>query len=316
MISVIIPTRNRAQLLKKTLWSITKQTLPNNDFEVLVIDNGSTDDTFDIVTEYYSLLKNLKYFYEPAPGLHSGRHRGLKESSGEILTFADDDIDAFPTWLEGIQTSFLNKKIALVGGKNIPQYESHPPDWLEELWLSVKEGKYMPDLSLLDFGEEVKEVEPYFIFGCNFSVRKDVLNQIKGFHPDGMPQTLIRFRGDGETHVAEQVKKLGYASLYHPKASIYHLVPSSRMSVEYLEKRAFNEGISGSYADTRREFLEKKKVGLITKIKRRVKIFFSVGLKRKLKQSYMKGYLFHQKELQRDKHLIEWVLKDSYLNHV
>jgi glucosyl-dolichyl phosphate glucuronosyltransferase len=316
MISVIIPTHNRAQLLKKTLWSITKQTLPDDGFEVLVIDNGSTDDTFHIVTEYYSLLKNLKYFYEPTPGLHSGRHRGLKESLGEILTFADDDIDAFPTWLESIHTSFLNKKIALVGGKNIPQYESHPPGWLEELWVFVKEGKYMPDLSLLDFGEEVKEVNPYFIFGCNFSIRKDVLIQIKGFHPDGMPQTLIRFRGDGETYVAEQVKKLGYSSLYHPKASIYHLVPSSRMSVEYLERRAFNEGISGSYREARREFLEKKKIRLITKIKRWIIIFFLVGLKRKLKHSYRKGYLFHQKELKRDKHLMEWVLKDSYLNHV
>src|SRR5215216_4801701 len=102
MISVIIPTYNRATLLRKALQSIVKQTLSKKEFEVIVIDNNSTDNTAEVVSQYAYNWNNLKYFHESSAGLHAARHRGLKESAGEILVFADDDIEALPSWLEGI----------------------------------------------------------------------------------------------------------------------------------------------------------------------------------------------------------------------
>src|SRR5688572_28322760 len=101
MISVIIPTLNRSGLLQSTLSSLTKQTLPSNHFEILVIDNGSTDKTQDVVSGFRSSFRHVSYILESNPGLHVGRHRGLRESHGEILAFADDDIEALPTWLKG-----------------------------------------------------------------------------------------------------------------------------------------------------------------------------------------------------------------------
>jgi len=317
MISVIIPTLNRSDLLFTTLRSITKQSLPIDDFEILVIDNGSKDDTQKVVSNFQSSFRQLKYVQETNPGLHSGRHRGLAESKGDILVFADDDIEALPTWLEGIQESFENNDTGLVGGKNIPNYESQPPQWVDELWETYEEGRYITYFSLLDFGDAVKEINPHFVFGCNFAIRKNLLLQIKGFHPDGMPQSLIKFRGDGETHVATQVQELGFRTIYNPKASIKHWVPSSRMNMEYIQKRAFSEGITQSFIDTRKKKILERQVfppSLFAKyIKEKISGFFLSDVRKQIRSSFRDGYNFHQSELKKDKDLLQWVLKDNYL---
>ena len=133
-LSVIIPTMNRANVLERALQSIVKQSLSNQAYEVIVVDNGSTDDTKAIVNNFDEHIENLVYIYDENPGLHVGRHRGLLAAKADILVYADDDIEALPTWLEGILESFENQSVVLVGGKNIPNFESTPPDWILEMW--------------------------------------------------------------------------------------------------------------------------------------------------------------------------------------
>jgi glucosyl-dolichyl phosphate glucuronosyltransferase len=318
MISVIIPTHNRAGLLGITLTSLTRQTVSCQDFEVIVVDNGSTDNTKEVVNSFCSsLLPNLRYVQEPIPGLHAGRHCGLRESKGSVLTFADDDIEAYPTWLEGIRESFSDEQVALVGGKCEPHYESQLPEWIENLWINVEEGRYLVYFSLLDFGNTTKAIEPYYVFGCNFSIRKDVLLKVKGFHPDGMPQDLLKYRGDGETFVAEQVQKLGLKTIYNPKASVKHWVPSSRMNINYLKKRAFAEGITQSYRDTRKQMLDgtksKRVHGIIKRITNQIRMLRLNNVKQEIEKSFNEGYKFHQSQLKVDKDLLSWVVKDNYL---
>jgi len=89
-------------------------------------------------------------------------------------------------------------------------------------------------LSILDLGDTIKTINPYHVFGCNFSIRKKILLEAGGFHPDAMPQELIRFRGDGESHVSRYILVHGYKTLYHPKASVYHLVTHNRMTEDYF----------------------------------------------------------------------------------
>lgn len=317
MISVIIPTLNRAALLEKTLVSLTQQTIRETDFEVLVIDNGSTDSTADVVTKFSSHL-NIKCFLEKNPGLHEGRHRGVRESSGEILVYADDDIKALPSWIEGIAESFKEPKVGLVGGKNIPDYESPPPDWLDKFWVATGEGKHITYFSLLDFGDTTRLIDPHYVFGCNFSIRKSIVLDAKGFHPDGMPESLIKFRGDGETHVARHVTKMGFQTVYNPKVSVKHWVPSSRMNMAYLNKRSFSEGITQSYVDTRAKYLstdapERAKETTLSRLKEKVKSYLLDDSKKQIKQSFLAGYNFHQQELIKDKDLLPWVLRDTYM---
>ena len=338
-LSVIIPTRNRGKELSIALGSLAKQTLSPDEFEVIVVDNGSTDNTRDVVRSYQGEIKNLRCFYDNVPGLHVGRNRGLKEAMADILVYADDDIEAFPVWLEGIKESFaLDKNIGLVGGKNLPAFETEPPEWLLKMWnKNTKVGKILGYLSLIDLGEEIKEINPFFVFGCNFAIKKQVLIEAGGFHPDGMPQKLIKYRGDGESYISSCILEKGYMTLYNPKASVYHFVPEKRMTLEYFCIRAFNEGISSSYVQIRKNHIKtpvkKRNINnesIITIAKTvKGKLLFIINLinvklnkfkkdifyeiHNEINKAYKAGYRYHQNEVKNDPKLLEWVLLENYL---
>jgi glycosyltransferase involved in cell wall biosynthesis len=321
MLSVIIPTRNRADSLQLTLQSLLSQTLPRNLFEVLVIDNGSTDKTKNVVQSFQQKLGNVQYFFEPSPGLHVGRHLGMKNARSEILVYADDDVEAFPTWLEAIVESFQDQDVALVGGKNLPKFEAEPPNWILKMWEKDQNGdRSLWYLSIIDLGDETKKINPYFVFGCNFSIRKSILLKAGGFHPDSMPQELIKYRGDGESHVSHYILEHGYKTIYHPKASVYHLVPASRMTEEYFCQRAYNQGISDSFTNMRQEKIVKNYLQFDWKLPlRKIKqiLVLNKDQKRRLRiqVAYRKGYKSHQKQVKNDDKIQEWVLRDNYLGN-
>src|SRR5512139_2803936 len=105
-LTVVIPTRNRSALLDRALASLVCQTLPQDHFEVIVVDNGSTDSTRSVCDAFAPRFVSFRYQYDARPGLHIGRNLGLKHARGEILVYGDDDIAAFPAWLEGIYEAF------------------------------------------------------------------------------------------------------------------------------------------------------------------------------------------------------------------
>ncbi len=324
MISVIIPTRNRAELLEFALESFTQQALSIDAFEVLVIDNGSSDITAQVVQHYGQRLTNLRYFFEPEPGLHVGRHKGMLQAKGEILVFADDDIEALPTWLESIQEAFASPDVAMVGGNNLPMFLESPPSWLKNMWerSTHKDGLALPALSILKIHGGVRPFSPYMVWGCNFSIRKDVLLAAGGFHPDGMPKELIRFRGDGETHVSRFVFESGMKCLYHPGATVYHKVTPERMTLAYFQQRGFNQGVSDSYTALRKQNTDGH-------VRSRSLVFRALRwswltlqwlrpngawrAQQALTVGYIEGFAFHQEAYRNDVNVRNWVHKPNYL---
>ncbi len=318
IISVIIPTRNRAALLDKALQSILDQTCEPDCFEVIVIDNGSTDNTKQIAEKYAAKIKNFNYQYNSQPGLHVGRHTGLEAAKGSILVYADDDIRAMPTWLDGITESFSDANVALVGGNNYPDYESNPPQWVEALWTKTPWGKANSHFSILDFGNNITEISPLYVWGCNFSIRKSVLLEFGGFHPDGMPEELLRFRGDGETAVSQAILANGYRTIFNPHASIYHFVPQSRMTFEYLFKRSYAQGISDSYTAIRTGMAN----SIMKKYKLQIRYIYTqlrVLFRRErtylkyISKGYYRGYFYHQRQAHMDPELRNWILQKTYI---
>jgi glucosyl-dolichyl phosphate glucuronosyltransferase len=315
-ISVIIPTRNRAVFLERTLESLCEQGYPLENFEVRVIDNDSTDQTPEVCEQFKTKLPNLIYHHNPVLGLHAGRHVGLCAAKGAIAVFADDDIRAFPSWLEAISKSFQDPTIALVGGKCLPEYECPPPDWLMSLWKSSKQGRWLGCFSVIDLGNDICEISPRFVYGCNYAIRKEVAVDLAGFHPDGMPKELIRYRGDGETALSMKILRNGYRTLYDPDASIHHLVPRDRLTKEYVKWRAYIQGISDSYTRIRSAGGIKTRHIAAALAKNRIKMLTRLrsSLKVELLDSYWKGYSYHQKEVKHDKKLLAWVLRENYLD--
>jgi GT2 family glycosyltransferase len=238
----------------------------------------------------------------------------LRAAKGDILVFADDDIRALPTWLEGIAEAFENKNVMLVGGKCLPLFNGQPPLWLDQLWQKQNSaGRILPVLSLLDLGDSIKEISPNYVFGCNFSIRRHILLEAGGFHPDAMPPELIRYRGDGETHVSQFVRKKGYQALYHPKASVYHSVSNDRMTEHYFCKRSYAQGISDSYTQLRNGGFKYHWMTLALKSIKHLPAFYSDRRGAQVFSAYIKGYYFHRREVRKDPELKEWVHRKKYL---
>jgi glycosyltransferase involved in cell wall biosynthesis len=322
-ISIIIPTLNRANLLKETLDSIMTQSFPSNRFEVIVIDNGSTDNTKQVVNAFQEKIINLKYIYDDRPGLHIGRNLGALVARAEILVFADDDIEAFPDWLSTIFDCFVDEEVGLVGGNDLPKFEIDPPLWIDKMWRapSHKALNIIEYLSLLNLGEVAKEINPHLVFGCNFSIRKKIVFEAKGFHPDGMPSHLIRFRGDGESYISEYILSKNYKTIFHPAASVFHKVTKNRMTLEYFKGVAFRAGVSNSYTAIRKNLKGIKfSNSLLKRILKKLFVFLQFThkdyelkkIELELNNSFERGYLFHQEEVLKDLTLKSWILQSDY----
>jgi glucosyl-dolichyl phosphate glucuronosyltransferase len=332
MISVIIPTRNRAELLQRALSSIESLKLPKCSFEIIVVDNGSEDRTSDVCRFYKNKILQLRYIYEPQIGLHKCRNLALEKAKGDIFCYIDDDSFVDKEWLRGVEDSFKDQSVVLAGGPCLPEYEKPPPNWINKIWNHNEYGSFIGHFSLIDFGTEKKWIPPNFIYGCNFCIRKQILLEIGGFHPDGMPKELIRFRGDGETFVTQKITDMGHKAFYNPEIKIKHYVSKSRLSFEYLKWRSYIQGISSSYAAVRKKngldcFTKKNITFFIIKILYKIrnkfkKILFKKcetldlekdDLNKQLKESYIQGFNYHQQKVKQDVKLEEWVLRENYM---
>lgn len=243
MVSVIIPTYHRSAYLHDALMSVQRQNYPTDNYEVIVVDNHPTGENKRTVqqVERQDELK-IRYIEEPVPGLHHARHAGAHVAHGEYLAYIDDDVITPPGWLYALVRPFTDSHIGMVGGKVLPQWEASPPPWL---------GQFPPAyLSLLDYGAERQY--GYAIHGCNLAIRRTVLYEVGGFHPDAFGNRAdIWLRGDGEDGLQNKVMAAGYEILYEPDASVSHRIPAARLQVDYFYWRAFIQGISNSYSRIR-----------------------------------------------------------------
>lgn len=324
MLSVIIPTRNRADYLAQSLASLTRQTLPATEFEVLVVDNGSTDHTPQVVSDFASRFSSLKRLYEPEPGLHTGRHAGMKAASSDIIVYGEDDIEVFPTWLAAISEPFVDPQTVMAGGNILPMYLAEPPAWIRKMWerRDAEGRRSIPALSVMELPVAKGFVSPHSVWGGNLAIRKAVLMEAGGFHPDGMPKDKIQFRGDGEIHVSRYVAASGYKCAFHADASVYHKVIPERMTFTYFRQRGFNEGVTRSYAVLRsgNRYMGAGTSSLPKRIVARgLQEFRNLTAdedvkeaQRQLKLGYREGYAFHQKAYLEDPAVREWVHKPYY----
>jgi glycosyltransferase involved in cell wall biosynthesis len=330
--SVIIPTLNRCELLKKTIISLVNQVFDCTKFEIIIIDNGSTDATKSVVNELINKYPHyiIRYIYDNIPGLLTGRHRGAKEAKSDILVFVDDDIEATPGWLQVICEAFKNPDVHLVGGKCLPIYDVPPPEWEKYLWSHNNDLKMCGCYSLIDQGDMQKDTHPNYIFGLNFSIRKQTLFDLGGFHPDCVPKRLQKYQGDGETGLTMKFAKKNLRAVYEPEALVYHHVTQERLTMEYLENRMYFQGVCNSYSLVRNKGkLMIAYISLKEKVKRRIKAFLMCSndgsshvftsevheLRERMRIAYQNGFDFHQSEIKKDPGLIGWIKKENYFDY-
>lgn len=246
--SVIIPTYgHRPDYLRNAQLSVQDQSLPADDYEILVVDNSPGDSAFSIVEE---VNRNgghvVRYIRTPVVGLHHARHTGAREATGEILVYIDDDVVVHREWLAALLQPFEDPQVACDGGKILPLWEAQPPEWYSQF-----NPQY---LSLLDLGGETRKLRwPACVWGCNMAVRREVLHRLGGFNPDALgDRKLIWLRGDGECGLQEKIYDAGLCVVYVPGAWVHHRIPASRLTPEHFFWRFFIQGIQDSYMRVRR----------------------------------------------------------------
>lgn len=340
-LSIIIPTSNRAVNLVHALETISRLTADKQDFELLLIDNASTDNTKNLCMDFIENNKDfdVRYLYEPVPGLLSGRHFGAANAKYDILCFLDDDVELSPDYVGAILKIMSERMdVDLLTGPNLPKYDVYPPDWLNYFWKSTPYGgKQCGDLSLLDLGKKVIVIDAVYVWGLNFIIRKSAYKKLKGFHPDVIPQKIQFLQGDGETGLSIKANEAEMKALYHHKVMLYHLVPEARLTMNYFEKRYFYQGISDSYTQIRTKYglYKKKEVEISTvsfskKIKRSIKNFYFKCIEKKINETqekemdeiktniqrkYNEGFEYHQHHFNSNSVVREWVLKPDYMDY-
>lgn len=243
-VSVIIPTYNRSALLEGTVDSLLAQNYPADRFEIILVDNASTDDTPQVVARLVALNGRVRRMKEPRRGAHFARNAGATVSVGEILYFTDDDMIADPNLLSAIVVPFsMDANIGAATGRVLPKWETEPPVWV----LTHCRNEL---LSLNDLGESLilSDHDPG-VFSCHEAIRRDVFFKAGGFNPDTNAGTFV---GDNETGLNIKVRNLGYRFAYAGESVTHHVIPASRMTQVYLNSRFADQGFCDSYTDYRK----------------------------------------------------------------
>jgi glycosyltransferase involved in cell wall biosynthesis len=233
LISVVVTTYNRADLLEGCLGSLVNQTLDTNRYEVIVVDNNSTDNTEQVV-ESFRDAGNVTYCNESQQGMNHARNLGLLRARGEYVAYIDDDARAALDWLEVACRAFAAIKPIpdCLGGPIFPFYTSPKPEWFKDEY-EIRRDWDAP--RYLDSGNSFS--------GSNMVWRKELLVSIGGFDPDfGVVGSTLRL--GGETIVFDKAwsVKQDLQLYYTPKLVVHHCVPRHKMTVSYRLKRKFAEG--------------------------------------------------------------------------
>ena len=250
VISAIICTHNRIGYLRKALQSLTQQSLSESLYEIIVVDNRSTDNTKEVVLDEFSEVNNLSYIFEPVLGLSQARNTGLHHASGKYVAFLDDDAIADKKWLENIVRVFekVDGKVGAVGGKISPIWEAPRPVWLSDTLAR--------SLTILDWSEHPTTLTSNeWLAGANIAFPKEVLLKFGGFKTD-LGRKGKSLLSDEEALLRHMFDRNGYTSFYDPDIFVYHHIPAERLKKRWFIRRQFCQGISTAvlemYADSLR----------------------------------------------------------------
>ncbi len=234
-VTVAICTWNRAAFLRQTLAGIARQDWPADRLEVLVIDNNSTDDTKSAVGGFTTGPRAPRHVFETRQGLDHARNRGLAESSGDIIIFADDDILMEPDWVRQMAAPFIAdtaQRIGCVGGEVVPVFPDGLPDWVRE-W-------HAPLALRADAGPVPPRQSP---MGANLAFRKSIFARTGPF-ATGLDRQGKNLFGGGDAEMVRRVRAAGFEVWFAPLAKVLHQMPASRTTFRYAARHAFDSARS------------------------------------------------------------------------
>lgn len=236
LLTVALCTWNRCALLRQALEQLTHLHIPPGvEWELLVVNNGCTDATDQILAEFKMRLP-LRRLFEPKAGHSHARNRAIYESRGNYILWTDDDVLVGEQWLSSYVTAFQQwPQAVLFGGPIRPHFVSPPQLWLQKAWASIADHYGMRDLGDQPFRFEHRDRLPH---GANFAVRTHEQRQHL-YDPELGHKQGLRV-GHEETVVAWELVSMGYEGWWTPTTGVRHQVTPDRMSLQYVRQSYFD----------------------------------------------------------------------------
>lgn len=239
-ISLIIATHNRSQPLIEALGSVVRQDLPPGEWECVVVNNNSADDTearFAAFAAQHPGL-NLRMVFEPNPGLSHARNRGLRETAAPLIAVIDDDERINAGFLRAYASFFdACPEAVAAGGRIIAEYPEGCPDWMSRY-------TEQPIANPMDFGPKVRPFPAGRIpGGGNMAFRRTVVAKYGDFDP-ALGRVNGRLTGGEDNDFFERLTRGGETLWYVPDAVMWHIIPPQKLTLDYFRRLCRNVGAS------------------------------------------------------------------------
>ncbi len=230
-ITAIVCTYNRADLLQECLDALTDQSAQSEDYEILLVDNNSTDATREVGEKVASQFKNFRYVFEPIQGLSQARNTGWKNAHSEWVIYVDDDAKAAKNFIERAIWLIEEHGYEVFGGVYLPWYKYGKPRWYKDQYGSNKK-KYQSITALKG---------DHTLAGGVMAVKAAVLEKYGGY------STQLGMKGDTvaygeEVELQFRMRADGLNTMYDPELIIYHVVARYKLNVGWFFKSAFAGG--------------------------------------------------------------------------
>jgi glycosyltransferase involved in cell wall biosynthesis len=229
-ISIVVCTQNRAAMLRGALASLYDLEGDDFNYEIVVVDNGSTDDTQQVIAAAAAQSKQpLRGVYEPNKGIVIARNRGIREAHGRWIAFFDDDQLADHRWLAELDRGAAEKQCRVVGGS------------VHLTFPSGCERRLDPTVRML-LGEAKLADQPLPYGGRltpgggNLMIERSVFDEV------GVFARTVSGRGE-DTHLFSRIERAGIDGWYIPTAIVQHLTPPERLEQTYLLSLARRMGV-------------------------------------------------------------------------
>lgn len=264
-ISVILPSFNGADTLERTLSELRSLAIPPGGAEFILVDNGSTDGTIELMRSASGSL-GACVICEARRGKSFALNTGIAAAKGELLLFLDDDVlPAQECLLHYVAAAERHPKAGVFAGQIRPAWTGTPPAWLQYLTDVGRSWGCTP------VGMSEQELAFHQIKGANLMVRRAALGGLR-FDVDRLNFTATRRQGGSEdTALAKEISTLGHAIVYLPSACVYHIIQPSEMTIGAVFRRYMRIGMSVAYRDYEPSPVSRKQTALATTLRYRAK---------------------------------------------
>ena len=230
-ISIVICSYNGSQRIAQTLGCLAQQTVSGSfPWEVLLIDNLSTDHTAEAARQAWTSSVPLRVMVEGDPGVRNARLRGIREAAYEFIAFVDDDNHVDEHWLQTAYDLMQSlPQAGAIGGLNLPEFESVPPNWYE-----TYQACYAVGAQAEEEGEISRPTQ--VLWSAGMVLRRTAWQDLERMNFQSLLVSRVgnKLLSGEDSEICYMLRLAGWKLYYTPRLKLGHLMTPNRLNWRYL----------------------------------------------------------------------------------